>query len=79
MDLLALGKRAILIPTPGQTEQQYLGSLLSAQDGFHAVKQQGFNLSKALSAFSGKSETHALQPASYQLFKTVLTKWTEGL
>jgi predicted glycosyltransferase len=31
MDIAVLGKKALLIPTPGQTEQEYLGSILMAQ------------------------------------------------
>ena len=34
MDLLKMGKRAILVPTPGQTEQEYLASYLQEQGYF---------------------------------------------
>ncbi len=40
MDLAALGKRALLIPTPGQTEQLYLAARLE-QQGKAVVQQQG--------------------------------------
>lgn len=40
MDWAALGKRALLIPTPGQTEQEYLGQRLAAQ-GRAALQEQG--------------------------------------
>lgn len=39
MDLAVLGKKALLIPTPGQTEQEYLGSILMAQ-GICAIQSQ---------------------------------------
>ena len=39
MDLAVLEKKALLIPTPGQTEQEYLGSILMAQ-GICAIQSQ---------------------------------------
>ncbi len=48
MDLVATGKKAILIPTPGQTEQQYLGKYLQEQGTFYAMPQDKFMLEKAL-------------------------------
>jgi len=50
MDLSAFGKRALLIPTPGQTEQEYLAQRLLKQDRA-AVQQQGaVNLREGLKA-----------------------------
>ncbi len=40
MDLLVLNCRALLIPTPGQTEQEYLASYLSEQGYFSHVAQE---------------------------------------
>ncbi len=48
MDLLVLKKRAILVPTPGQTEQEYLARHLRAQGLFPFMKQEEFELEKAL-------------------------------
>lgn len=48
MDLLALGKKAILIPTPGQTEQEYLAELFDKRKVFYTVDQKDFNLKEAL-------------------------------
>jgi predicted glycosyltransferase len=39
MDLHALGRKAVLIPTPGQTEQEYLGAYHSANHGFVMLTQ----------------------------------------
>ena len=44
MDLVQLGKKAILVPTPGQTEQVYLGRYLQKQSLFYSVPQHLFNL-----------------------------------
>ncbi len=48
MELLALQKKSILIPTPGQTEQEYLGKQLMRQHWAYSVEQKGFDLADAL-------------------------------
>lgn len=50
MDLVTLGRNAILVPTPGQTEQEYLAHYLSSKGMFISLEQEGFSLSKALKA-----------------------------
>jgi uncharacterized protein (TIGR00661 family) len=50
MDLAALRTKAILIPTPGQTEQEYLAEQLAAQKIFFTQKQENFDLVNALNA-----------------------------
>lgn len=50
MDLLALEKKAILIPTPGQTEQEYLAKNLAAQNIVVYQKQSDINLKEAIDA-----------------------------
>lgn len=42
MDLSVLEKSGILIPTPGQTEQEYLAEHLSEQGLFISIKQENF-------------------------------------
>ncbi len=44
MDLVVMKKKAILVPTPGQTEQEYLGDYLSANKSFYVVNQEQLNL-----------------------------------
>jgi len=48
MDLVRLHKKSILIPTPGQTEQEYLASSLMKKKLFLAVDQKSFSLHTAL-------------------------------
>ena len=43
MDLIALNKTALLIPTPGQTEQEYLSQYLSEQGFFSSASQNRIN------------------------------------
>jgi uncharacterized protein (TIGR00661 family) len=49
MDLYCLNKKAILIPTPGQAEQQYLADYLSNKKLFTSVPQRSFSLERVLS------------------------------
>jgi Glycosyltransferase family 28 C-terminal domain len=49
MDLVKLGKKAILVPTPGQTEQEYLGEYLCGKKVALLAHQSGFSLDDALS------------------------------
>lgn len=39
MDLVTIGKKAVLVPTPGQTEQEYLASYLKERKLFYSVPQ----------------------------------------
>ncbi|MCX6283752.1 MAG: glycosyltransferase [Bacteroidetes bacterium] len=48
MDLAALGKSAILVPTPGQTEQEYLAKRLSKMNIHYAMTQASFSLDEAI-------------------------------
>lgn len=48
MDLAALGKKAILVPTPGQTEQEYLAKYHHEKGHFYSQAQREFDLIKAL-------------------------------
>lgn len=47
MELLVLQKKMILIPTPGQTEQEYLARYLQQKKYAFAVAQQNFDLLSA--------------------------------
>lgn len=53
MDLAVLGKKAILIPTPGQTEQEYLAEMLAANGKYYCQKQDDLDLGSALKAVMG--------------------------
>jgi len=50
MDLVSLQKKAVLVPTPGQTEQEYLARYLSASGLFCSMAQDHFSLEEALKA-----------------------------
>jgi UDP-N-acetylglucosamine:LPS N-acetylglucosamine transferase len=48
MDLYAIKQNAILIPTPGQTEQEYLAKWLMNKRLFYSVPQKNFEMKKAI-------------------------------
>lgn len=73
MDLLKLGKRGILIPTPGQTEQEYLGKLLHERGLFYHMPQSKIDLEKALQATRGFPFN--VQQLNFEQYKGVLDEW----
>jgi uncharacterized protein (TIGR00661 family) len=53
MDLTAMGVKAVFIPTPGQTEQEYLADYCYKKNWFNHMDQKNFDVAKALNE-SGK-------------------------
>lgn len=74
MDLAALGRSAIVVPTPGQEEQEYLGRLHS-RTGRFVVQQQGhLDLSaEVLQRVSGKQSVAANTVLLQQAFDDLQT------
>jgi uncharacterized protein (TIGR00661 family) len=65
MDLARLGAKAILIPTPGQTEQGYLATRLGEKNIVVHASQDRFDLSKALALVrSTQGFTPDLKPST---------------
>lgn len=52
MDMMALNKKCIFIPTPGQTEQIYLAEYLSSKRHCLSYHQHGFSLRRAIKDLS---------------------------
>lgn len=73
MDLAVLGKGAVLIPTPGQTEQEYLAQYWSKQKGYVMQTQHELNLADAIRQLQGQA-----QPEPYvgvPFYETVIENW----
>jgi UDP-N-acetylglucosamine transferase subunit ALG13 len=70
MDLLKLQKKAILIPTPGQTEQLYLGKELAAKNWFVTQKQEELQLKTAIQLCL--SDTQVRPFLDFEAYKQVL-------
>jgi hypothetical protein len=77
MDLVKLQKKAILIPTPGQTEQEYLACYMHEQGVFMKAGQQSFNLQEALHQ-SSHFPFKKLQPDFHE-YRAVLTRIMQSL
>ncbi|MEO9211229.1 MAG: glycosyltransferase, partial [Ginsengibacter sp.] len=52
MDLIKLKKNAVFVPTPGQTEQEYLAKYLMEKEYFYSVAQADFSLKNILEEVS---------------------------
>jgi len=50
MDLSVLGKQAIFVPTPGQTEQEYLAAYHKQKHHYYSIPQDQFVLKKSIQA-----------------------------
>lgn len=78
MDLAAFGKKGIFIPTPGQTEQEYLARLLSGQGVGVVCSQKAFVLEEVLSQARTIGASPPL-PAAHERYKAVVTEWLTTL
>lgn len=78
MDLAAFGKKGIFIPTPGQTEQEYLARYLAEQGMGIACRQKDFVLADALEE---TKKLGAIQQFSsgHDHYKAVLRQWLAEL
>jgi UDP:flavonoid glycosyltransferase YjiC (YdhE family) len=70
MDIIKLDRKSILIPTPGQTEQEYLAAHLQKQQWCLTVTQDEFNLEAALKKAS--DFTYKDSGINMELYKNVL-------
>ncbi len=67
MDLVNMRKSAILVPTPGQTEQEYLAAYLHEKKWMYFLPQKNFNLENAINAFrSMEKRMPAIQESELQ-------------
>jgi UDP-N-acetylglucosamine transferase subunit ALG13 len=79
MDLVALGKRAIVIPTLGQTEQEYLGRSLHKQGLFYCAAQKSFDLDEALRAAATFPFCSPSLRSAFHLHQPVIADWLSTL
>ena len=77
MDLVKLQKNAILIPTPGQTEQEYLAKYLHAQQLFYTINQQDFSLQEAVNDVACFEFKQSM--VKQEAFENILEDFVAGL
>ena len=77
MDLLKLQKKCIFVPTPGQTEQEYLGNYLAERRLALCQPQSGFSLSHAITA-AGQFPFVQPEPGD-DLLQPAIAEWVRSL
>lgn len=78
MDLLRCNKVAVLVPTPGQTEQQYLARWLQQQQFFAFVQQEHLQLSEVKARCDG-FKRRSLSPAAFEQFTAIVDDFLQQL
>ena len=73
MDLAILQQKAILVPTPGQAEQEYLATYLKQQQLFYTCLQDKFDLKIALKESEAFYKTEKLAPGG--LNENLVNNW----
>lgn len=77
MDLAQINRKAILVPTPGQTEQEYLANWHAEQKHFFAVDQDRFDLDEALE--HSKEYTGFSLPSDPELLSKTISDWMDTI
>jgi uncharacterized protein (TIGR00661 family) len=77
MDLIKLRQKAILIPTPGQPEQEYLADHLYKQKMFYSISQKDFKLVKSIEDAS--QFEYKIPDADMNLYKNVANDFIEKI
>jgi uncharacterized protein (TIGR00661 family) len=73
MDLAILKQKAILVPTPGQAEQEYLAKSLTQKQLFYSSLQENFSLEKSIG--EAKKFYNTKQFETGYLNETVIINW----
>jgi len=76
MDMVALGRGACLVPTPGQTEQEYLARHLAKFAGFDWQEQRRLDLARCL---DGPPPPAPSLAGPDGLLKAALAEWLASL
>ncbi len=76
MDLIKLSKKSILVPTPAQTEQQYLANHLHKLKWAFTMDQANFKLSNALA--HAECFEYGLPTLNFDLYKNVIDDFIDN-
>jgi uncharacterized protein (TIGR00661 family) len=77
MDTAVTGAKAIFIPTPGQTEQEYLAAELKRKELFYYENQKEFLLERSIKESENYSGLHIKN--SSEALQSFLIKWLERI
>lgn len=75
MDLARLQKKAVLIPTPGQKEQEYLAKYVMEKRLFHCVSQEDFSLMNVVEKM--RSFQNALPDIKTEMDENIFPAWLQ--
>jgi hypothetical protein len=64
MELVSMGKGGVIIPTPGQTEQEYLGQYHDGRHGFITLKQKDLAHLREISPEAQGAHSHSFPETS---------------
>ena len=80
MELVSLGKGAVLIPTPGQPEQEYLGDWLNGHHGFITIVQKKVENLRTLAEgiMLNDRDPSLQQPDTVPVVETALNQLTDS-
>lgn len=76
MDMAAMGKKAVFVPTPGQTEQEYLAELFEDRKMHFAMKQRDLSLFDAIEKTADYS---GFEARKFDAFKPILDEFVTSL
>ena len=76
MDIMKLGKKSIVVPTPGQAEQEYLALYLSKKQVVYQLSQTDFSLQNAM-LNAPEFLQHELPPLPMDAYKQVVQQLVE--
>jgi uncharacterized protein (TIGR00661 family) len=72
MDLMKLKQKAVLIPTPGQTEQEFLAAYMHACNYFPYMLQSKFRLNEAIQLSQQFSYTWPFEAKDFEQYRDVV-------
>ncbi|RYG41454.1 MAG: hypothetical protein EOO01_25115, partial [Chitinophagaceae bacterium] len=79
MDLRACGKKALIVPTPGQKEQEYLAEKNNGRFGFISAVQSGEKLKVHLKEIENLPEPLAAKSNIGNFIEDWLTNFSQSL
>jgi predicted glycosyltransferase len=79
MDLIRLKKKAVLIPTPGQPEQEYLAKYMQQQQLFPFIAQADVSMQQTINTAENFSYRNPFTDGDFGYYKEVISKQVELL
>ncbi len=79
MDLIALKKKAIIIPTPGQAEQEYLAKYLHSEEVFYHAQQKHLDILASLNNVQHFPFRPLAMHDAFEQYKPAVDDWLQRL